>query len=208
MKVLLINGSPHQRGCTYTALAEVAKSLEENGVGAEIAWIGAGAVHGCIACGKCGELGRCVFDGDACNEIRAKALEADGLIVGSPVYYAAPNGALLSLLQRLFYSGSAALSHKPGACVVSARRAGTTASLDALQKYFTISHMPLVSSQYWCMVHGNTPEEVRQDKEGMQIMRSLGRDMAWLLRCIEAGRQAGIHPPAPEEPRVFTNFIR
>lgn len=208
MKVLLINGSPHQKGCTYTALAEVAKTLEENGVGTEIAWIGTGAVHGCIACGKCGELGCCVFSDDACNELCAKAQGADGLIVGSPVYYAAPNGALLALLQRLFYSGSAALSHKPGACVVSARRAGSTASLDALQKYFTINHMPLVSSQYWCMVHGNTPEEVLQDREGMQIMRSLGRDMAWLLRCIEAGRQAGINPPGPEEPRLFTNFIR
>ncbi len=210
MNVLLLNGSPHPRGCTYTALAEVAAALEGCGVQTEIVQLGAEPIRGCIGCGLCGQnRGRCVFDGDGVNALLDQLGQADGFIVGSPVYYASANGSLTAFLDRLFYAGGGALlAHKPGAAVVSARRAGTTASLDQLTKYFTISQMPLVSSQYWCMVHGNTPDEVRQDLEGLQILRTLGRNMAWLLRCIEAGRLAGVEPPAPEERRERTNFIR
>lgn len=207
-KVLLINGSPNERGCTYTALAEAAKTLEECGVKTELFQLGKKPVQGCIACGKCGELGKCVFDGDGVNRLLEAAETADGFLLGSPVYYASPNGAVLALMDRAFYAGSRYFAHKPAACVVSARRAGTTASLDVLTKYFSINQMPLVSSQYWCMVHGNTPEEVLRDEEGLQVMRTLGRNMAWLLHCIEAGREAGFEPPAREEPRASTNFIR
>jgi multimeric flavodoxin WrbA len=207
MKVLLINGSPHARGCTYTALAEAEKALKEEGIETEIVSIGTAPIRGCIACGKCRQLeNRCVFDDDIVNRIIKKAEDADGFIFGSPVYYASANGAMTALMDRLFYAGKV-FAHKPGACVVSARRAGTTAALDQLNKYLMISGMPVVSSQYWNMVHGNTPEEVAQDLEGLQIMRTLGRNMAWLLKSIEAGRQAGIEPPVPE---AFerTNFIR
>ena len=206
MKVLLLNGSPHARGCTYTALSEVAGQLNQNGVETEIVQIGAGPVHGCIACGKCRETGSCVFD-DIVNEILKKMEDADGLVVGTPVYYASPNGSLIALLDRLFYAGKTQFAYKPAAAVASARRAGTTAALDVVNKYFTISQMPVVSSQYWNMVHGNTPEQVRQDQEGLQIMRTLGNNMAWLLRCIEAGKASGVEP-VKETPRVATNFIR
>ena len=206
MKVLLLNGSPHARGCTYTALSEVAGQLNQNGVETEIVQIGAGPVHGCIACGKCRETGSCVFD-DIVNEILKKMEDADGLVVGTPVYYASPNGSLIALLDRLFYAGKTQFAYKPAAAVASARRAGTTAALDVVNKYFTISQMPVVSSQYWNMVHGNTPEQVRQDQEGLQIMRTLGNNMAWLLRCIEAGKAAGVEP-VKETPRIATNFIR
>ena len=206
MKVLLLNGSPHARGCTYTALSEVAGQLNQNGVETEIVQIGAGPVHGCIACGKCRETGSCVFD-DIVNEILKKMEDADGLVVGTPVYYASPHGSLIALLDRLFYAGKTQFAYKPAAAVASARRAGTTAALDVVNKYFTISQMPVVSSQYWNMVHGNTPEQVRQDQEGLQIMRTLGNNMAWLLRCIEAGKAAGVEP-VKETPRIATNFIR
>lgn len=207
MNVLLINGSPHERGCTDTALREVAGELERAGVRTRIFWIGRGPVRGCIGCGGCATgKGRCVFDGDPVNEALALAKDADGFVFGSPVHYAAAGGAMTAFLDRFFYAGRG-FALKPGAAVVSCRRAGTTAALDQLNKYFTISQMPVVSSQYWNMVHGNTPDEVRADLEGMQIMRTLGRNMAWLLRCIEAGRAAGV--PAPEqEARVRTNFIR
>ena len=208
MKVLLINGSPRPHGCTFTALSEVAGALNAEGIETEIIQTGTGAVRDCIACRKCRELpNRCVFDDDIVNRVIAKAANADGFIFGSPVYYAHPSGRIISLLDRIFYAGSAVFANKPGAAVVSARRAGTTASLDVLNKYFTISRMPIVSSRYWNMVHGNTPEEVRQDEEGMQIMKILGQNMAWLLKCIAAGRQAGITPPEAEAVRM-TNFIR
>ena len=208
MKVLMLNGSPHANGCTYTALSEVAKALAAEGIDTEIIQSGTGEIRDCIGCRKCRELNnRCVFDNDLVNQIIAKAETADGFIVGSPVYYAHPSGRILSLLNRIFYAGSAVFANKPGAAVVSARRAGTTASLDVLNKYFTISRMPIVSSRYWNMVHGNTPQEVLQDKEGMQIMRILGQNMAWLLKSIEAGKKAGITPPAPEAV-TQTNFIR
>ena len=207
MKVLLINGSPDALGCTYTALCEVARTLESEGIETEIIQSGKEAIHGCTGCGGCFAIRKCIYD-DVVNKIAEKMQTADGLIVGSPVHYAAASGAITSLMDRLFYSTSKKyLANKPAAAIVSARRAGTTAALDQLNKYFTISNMPVVSSQYWNMVHGNTPEEVKQDLEGMQVMRQLGRNMAWMLKCIEAGKQAGV--PLPEiEKRVSTNFIR
>jgi multimeric flavodoxin WrbA len=207
MKVLLINGSPNEFGSTFTALSEVAKTLNQEGIETEIIQIGKGAMQGCTACRKCrGESDKCIYD-DLVNEVAEKAKNADGFVFGSPVYYASANGSMSSFLDRLFYSQSKYFAHKPGAAVVAARRAGTTASLDQLNKYFTINQMPVVSSQYWNMVYGNNGEEVKKDLEGMQIMRTLGRNMAWLIKSIEAGRQAGIELPE-REPRVATNFIR
>ncbi len=211
MKVLLVNGSPRQHGCTYTALSEVAGQLEQCGVEAEIFWLGNQAINGCTGCRACfrsGE-GRCALPGEDAKTVNAlieKMEAADGIIVGGPVHFAGPAGNLHSALDRVFYA-SKKLAGKPGAAVVSCRRSGGTASFDVLNKYFTIAGMPIVSSQYWNVVHGNTPDEVRQDGEGMQTMRTLGRNMAWMLRCIEAGRAAGIHYPE-REPRIGTNFIR
>ena len=207
MKVLLLNGSPHPHGCTFTALSEVAKTLEENGVETEILQIGAKPVRGCIACGGCAGKGRCAFGDDIVNTLIEKMEQADGFIVGSPVYYASANGAVECILDRAFYAGGKAFVHKPAAAVASARRAGTTATLDELTKYFTISQMPVVSSTYWPMVHGNKPEDVAKDEEGLQVMRNLGRNMAWLLKCIEAGKQAGVQVPEAER-QYRTNFIR
>lgn len=206
MKVLLINGSPHQQGCTYTALAEVAKELEAQGVDSEIFWIGSAPVGGCIGCGGCAGKGACAFGGPV-NQAIELAKTADAIILGSPVHYASAAGSATGFFDRLFYAGGAALRFKPGAAVASARRAGTTATLDQLNKYFTISNMPLVGSQYWNMVHGSRPEDVLQDAEGMQTLRQLARNMAWLLKSIQAGRAAGLALPAQEE-RVRTNFIR
>ena len=207
MKVLLVNGSPHRQGCTYTALTEVASALNAEGVETEIFHIGTGPVRGCVACGGCSGKGKCAFDDDIVNRLIEKIEGIDGLVIGSPVHYASAGGAITSVLDRLFYAASGKLAYKPCACVASARRAGTTATLDQLMKYPTINRMPLVSSQYWPMVHGSTPEQVKQDEEGMQIMRTLGRNMAWLIKCIEAGRQAGINAHE-REPVVRTNFIR
>jgi len=206
MKVLLLNGSPNTEGCTFTALSEIAKTLNEEGIETEIIQIGSLAIRGCSACASCRKTGTCVYD-DLVNEVAEKAKTASGFIFGSPVYYSGINGTMKSFLDRLFYSGSKHLAFKPGAGIVSARRAGTTAALDQLNKYFTINNMPIVSSQYWNMVHGNTPDEVRQDKEGLQIMRALGRNMAWLLKSIEAGEENGIEKPV-QEARERTNFIR
>ncbi|MEW4414674.1 flavodoxin family protein [Clostridium sp. AN503] len=206
-KVLLINGSGNEHGCTYTALSEVAATLEKEGITTEIIQLGKDPVRDCIGCGACAKLGKCVFDDDLVNQVHEKALEADGFVFGTPVYYAHPSGRILSFLDRLFYSGGGAFAFKPGAAVASARRAGTTASLDVLNKYFTIARMPVVSSNYWNMVHGNTPEEVKQDLEGLQIMRGIGQNMAWMIKCIEAGKAAGISYPQTEK-KVKTNFIR
>lgn len=204
MKVLLINGSPHEKGCTYTALTEVASALEKNGVDAEIYHIGKKPVHGCIACGGCQTRGKCVFDDDPANEMLEKMREADGIVIGSPVYYAGPNGALCALLDRIFFADNGSLAFKPAAAVVSARRGGTTAAFDRLNKYFTMNRLPIVSSQYWNSVHGFTPEDVMQDKEGLQTMRTLGYNMAWMLKSIQNGKQ-----PLPEiEPWQPTHFIR
>lgn len=205
MKVLLINGSPNAKGCTFTALSEAAKVLQECGIETEIAQIGNKAVRGCIGCGGCKEKNRCVFQDDITNEMIEKMEKADGLIIGSPVYFASPNGNLISMLDRFSYAGNC-FAHKPAAAVVSARRAGTTATLDDLNKYFSIRQMPVVSSTYWNMVHGNCPEDVMKDEEGLQTIRNLGRNMAWMLKCIESGKENGILPPAAES-GCRTNFI-
>lgn len=207
MKVLLINGSPNEKGCTYTALNEVSEALKVEGIETEIFHIKNKPIVGCTGCGACHKSGSCVMT-DIVNEAARKVKEADGIIIGSPVYYAAANGSLVSFLNRLFYSSKSACVYKPGAAVASARRSGTTATLDQLNKYFTICNMPVVSSKYWNQVHGNTPEEVRKDKEGLQTMRVLGRNMAWMLKCIEAGKKAGITIPQAEEEQFRTNFIQ
>lgn len=203
MKVLLINGSPNENGCTFRALSEVAKTLQELEIQTQIFHIGKNPVHGCIACGACAKLGKCVFHDDVANEMLALMQEADGIVIGSPVYYAGPNGALCALLDRVFYSGGAKLAFKPAAAVVSARRSGTTATFDRLNKYFTINRMPIVSSQYWNGVHGFTADDVNRDAEGLQTMRTLARNMAWMLKSIKGGQ------PLPEiEPFIGTNFIK
>ncbi len=205
MKALLINGSPHTNGCTFTALNIVAEELQKNGIETEIVHIGNKDIRGCIACGKCAELGHCVFN-DMVNEVASKLEQADGLVVGSPVYYAGPNGTLTNLLDRLFFSTPFDKRMKVGAAVVSARRGGTTAAFDRLNKYFTINEMPIASSRYWNMVHGHTPEDVMKDEEGCQIMRILGRNMAFLIRAIAAERE---RKGLPEKEVVkYTNFIR
>lgn len=206
MKVLLVNGSPHRNGCTYTALQEVEKELNAAGVETEIFWIGTRPISGCLGCGQCLKTGKCFMD-DPVNEFLEKAAEADGFVFGSPVHYASISGALSSFMDRAFYGKGKIFRYKPAAGIVSCRRGGSTAAFDQLIKYFTISSMPVVSSKYWNMVHGNTPDEVRQDEEGMQVMRELGRNMAWMLKCFEAGRAAGIEPPKKEIP-IKTNFIR
>ena len=205
MKALLINGSPHANGCTFTALNIVAEELQKNGIETEIVHIGNKDIRGCIACGKCAELGRCVFN-DMVNEVAPKFEQADGLVVGSPVYYAGPNGTLTNLLDRLFFSTPFDKRMKVGAAVVSARRGGTTAAFDRLNKYFTISEMPIASSRYWNMVHGFSAEDVMKDEEGVQIMRILGRNMAFLIRAIAAERERNGLPE--KEVTKYTNFIR
>ncbi len=208
MKVLLINGSPHKEGCTYTALCEVAAQLEEQGISTEIFWIGNSLTSGCIACGKCfDKSGKCAINTDKVNEAIEKMKECDGLVVGSPVHFAAASGNLTAFLDRMFYAGKMHCAYKPGAAVISARRGGTTAAFDQLNKYFTISNMPLVSSQYWNMVHGSNPDDVKKDLEGMQTMRTLGKNMAWLIKSIDCAKKNGIDRPAAEDV-VRTNFIR
>ena len=207
MKVLLVNGSPHEKGCTYRALCEVAKALEENGVETEIFHIGKKPIAGCLGCGACAKLGKCVTD-DTVGVFAQKAAEADGFVFGSPVYYASAAGQMVSFMDRLFYSAGKQLAFKPAAAVASARRAGTVATFDVLNKYFTINNMPVVSANYWNGVHGanNTPADVEQDGEGLQTMRLLGNNMAWLLKCLALGKEAGIEPQ--KETKIRTNFIR
>lgn len=202
MKVVLINGSPHRKGNTFIALSEVAGALEKEGVQTEIIQLGIKAVQGCIACNKCAELGHCVFQDTLYNQVREALQEADGIVVGSPVYYAGPNGALCALLDRVFYSCSELLAYKAGASVAVCRRVGASATFDRLNKYFTILNMPVVSSQYWNSVHGMRPGEATEDAEGLQTMRMLGRNMAWLLKGVKREER-----PEPEL-RVMTNFIR
>lgn len=205
MKVLLINGSPKgSKGNTHMALSEVAKALESNGIDSETVSIGTKAVQGCIACNRCSELGRCVFNDELYSSIREKLETADGVVIGSPVYYAGPNGSLCALLDRLFYSALPLLEYKPAAAVAVCRRGGASATFDRLNKYFTISNMPVVSSQYWNSVHGRVPGEAAQDAEGLQTMRTLGNNMAWMLKNLKGGGQ-----PVPEREKVIaTNFIR
>ncbi len=211
MKVLLVNGSPHKEGCTYTALTEVEKSLNKEGIETDIFWIGNKPISGCIACKACVKLKKCVFNNDKVNEFIEIAKDYDGFIFGTPVHWAAASGAIISFLDRVFYAdscgGRKSFYLKPAATVISARRAGTTATFDQINKYFGILQMPIITSQYWNMVHGAKPEEVKQDLEGMQIMRTLGRNMAFFLKCKEAGIKAGVKL-LEVEPTVFTNFIR
>ncbi len=205
-KVLLINGSPHEKGCTYTALREVADILEKNGIEAEFLWVGSGPVAGCIACGACAKIGKCVFE-DGVNHVLSRLESYDGLVVGSPVYYAGPSGQICAFLDRLFYASKGRMAGKAAAAVVSCRRGGASAAFERLNKYFGISNMVVATSQYWNQVHGNTPEEVQKDVEGLQTMRTLGQNLAWLVKCMEAGREKGICLPEYEAKRN-TNFIR
>ena len=205
MHVLLINGSPHEKGCTYTALSEVAAQLEKRGVSTEIFWIGNQPIRGCIDCKSCWGKGACVFNDDSVNQCIQKIIAADGVVVGSPVYFGGIAGSLKCLLDRVFYDAKRLFFYKPAAAVVTCRRGGAASTFDAINKYFMISSMPVVSSQYWNSVHGNTPEEVRQDKEGLQTMRTLGRNMAFLIKSIRLGKEAFGLPE--KEKHLWTNFI-
>lgn len=205
MKVLLVNGSSRRQGCTNAALCEVERALQESGIETEMIFIGNEAPSDCIACLKCRETGRCVFD-DLVNEFVQKARSADGFVFGSPVYFAHPSGRLLTFMDRAFYSGGSAFQFKPAAAVLSARRAGTTASMDVINKYFTIRSMPVVSSTYWNQVYGAQPGDVAQDSEGLMTMYNIGKNMAWLLKCIALGKENGLTHPDNE--KVLTNFIR
>lgn len=206
MKVILVNGSPREKGCTYTALCEAQKVFEGNGIEAEIFWVGNKPIIGCVACGACKNLGKCAFE-DTVNTFTELAKSADGFIFGTPVHYASASGAITSFMDRAFYSGKANLAGKPAAAIASCRRGGASATFDQMNKYFTISAMPIVSSNYWNQVHGNSPEETLRDEEGIQTVRLLAKNMSWLLKCIELGKQNGI--PFPEQPaKITTNFIR
>ena len=205
MKVLLVNGSCHEKGCTYTALAEVAKALNDNGVETEIFWVGKNPASPCKGCWICKKTKKCVME-DGVNEFVEKAAEFDGFVFGSPVYYASAAGALVSFMDRVFYSGGKNLAYKPAAAVVSCRRAGASTTFDVINKYFTINNMPVVASNYWNEIHGNTAEEAQKDEEGLQTMRILGNNMAWLLKCIELGKIEGLQPV--RERKIMTNFIR
>lgn len=204
-KVLLINGSPNENGCTYTALKEIADTLLKNDVASKILYLGKKPIAGCIACGKCFQNGRCIFN-DKVNEILDELDDYDGIIIGSPVYYAGPTGQLCAFLDRLFYCSENRMAGKFGTAVVSCRRGGASAAFDRLNKYFTICNMNVVGSQYWNQVHGFTPEDVRKDEEGMQTMRTLGQNMAWLIKNKEAGKNHGVSFPQYEN-RIRTHFI-
>ena len=206
MKVLMLNGSPKANGNTAFALKEVGEQLKKEGIDYEIFEIGGGPVRDCIGCGQCTEKG-CVFEDDGVNEFVAKLKEADGLVIGSPVYYAHPTGRILSFLDRVFYSSSADFAFKPAASIAVARRGGTTASFDVLNKYFGISQMPVVGSTYWNLAHGAAPGEAAEDGEGMQTMRNIARNMAWMIKAIKAGSEAGVDFPQTER-GTWTNFIR
>lgn len=207
MKVLLLNGSPRANGCTFIGLTEIAYELNKLNFETEIIQVGNKPVIGCIACGGCRETKRCVFKKDGVNDFLDKVESADAVIFGSPVHYAGVSGAVKSFLDRSFYANSAIFRGKPAAVIASVRRGGSSATLDILAKYPAYAQMPIVSAKYWNMIHGNTPEQVRQDEEGMQNLRFLGRNMAWLLRCIEAGKNSGIEMPE-DEPKIWTSFIR
>ena len=205
MKVILVNGSPHEHGTTWAGLDEIERTLQAEGIETEVFWIGNKAIGGCIGCGGCEATGRCVFGG-VVNEFLDKAEKADGFVFGAPVHYAGPNGNMKSFMDRVFYAGSSSFRLKPGACVAACRRAGVVTTMDDLNKYLTISEMPVVSSTYWNMVFGFTAEEAKQDAEGMRTMRNIGHNMAYLLKCMEAAEKAGVERPAGE-PGVWTHFI-
>lgn len=206
MKVLFVNGSPHKNGCTYTAMNEVCKQLEKHGIESEILWLGTASMQGCIACNTCYKKGECVFD-DLVNETNRRADEFDALVVGGPVFYGGICAQLTAFLDRLFYSGGEKWQKKPGSCIVSCRRGGNTVAYQRLLMYFGINNMPIVTSQYWNEVHGRKAEDVLKDEEGLQVMRTLGENMAWMLKNIQAGKEAGVPEPVYEK-RISTNFIR
>lgn len=210
MKVLLVNGSPHAHGCTYTALTEMERVFHEEGVETELLQLGTEPIRGCCGCGGCYRSGssRCVFDDDPVNRAIALAETCDGFVFGSPVHYAAAGGTITSFMDRMFYAGSSVMRGKPAAAIVSARRAGTTAAIDQLNKYFIISGMPIAASQYWPMVHGSKPEDVARDEEGLQTLRLLARNLSFMMKSFALARAQGILPPAPEAERKRTNFIR
>ena len=206
MKVLLVNGGPHEKGCTYTALEEVSKTLQKNGIETEIIWLGVKPIAGCIGCNVCLKTGKC-FRNDIVNDFIEKSKEADGFVFGTPVHFASSAGSLTSFMDRVFYGRGELFKNKPACCVVSCRRGGATATFDQINKYFSICNMPIVTSQYWNQVHGTNPDEVRKDEEGMQTMRTLGNNMAWLLKCIDVAKKNGVEYPENEK-AVKTNFIR
>ncbi len=206
MKVLLVNGSPHKNGSTYAALREVETALNSEGVETSIVWLGSEAISGCLACGYCSRNGKCVKN-DIVNEFAQRAKNADGFVFGTPVHFAGASGAIVSFLDRIFYSASGAMRHKPAAVITVARRGGTTAAYDQLIKYPAYAEMPIISSNYWNMVHGAVASDVAEDKEGLQTMRILGKNMAYFVKCIEAGKKAGISLSEPEKKEI-TNFIR
>lgn len=206
MKVILVNGSPHEKNTTFAALSEVAKALCENGIETEIFWLGTEPISGCLGCAGCKTTKKCVIN-DKVNEFLEKAQDADGFIFGTPVHYAAASGALTSFMDRVFYIKGSLFSGKPAATVACCRRGGASAAFDQINKYYPISGMPIVPSQYWNSVHGTSKEEAMLDQEGMQTMRTLGNNMAWMLKCIDAGKKCGILYPEREKP-MRTNFIR
>ncbi len=206
MKVILVNGSPKEKGCTYTALKEIEMQLQKNGIDTEIFWVGAKPLSGCLGCGNCIKTGKC-FMQDKVNEFLEKVPDTDGFVFGTPVHFAAASGMLTSFMDRCFYGRSNLFKNKPACGVVSCRRGGATSTFDQINKYFAMNSMPIVTSQYWNMVHGNTPEEVLKDEEGMQTMRTLANNMAWLLKCIKVGKENGVSLPQNEE-IIRTNFIR
>ena len=206
MKVLLVNGGPHEKGCTYTALEEVSKTLQKNGIETEIIWLGVNPIAGCIGCNACLKTGKC-FRNDIVNDFIEKSKEADGFVFGTPVHFASSAGSLTSFMDRVFYGRGDLFKNKPACCVVSCRRGGATATFDQINKYFSICNMPIVTSQYWNQVHGTNPDEIRKDEEGMQTMRTLGNNMAWLLKCIDVAKKNGVKYPENEKV-VKTNFIR
>ena len=193
MKVVLINGSRKEEGCTYTSLMEISKVLKSEGIDTELFFLGVKVIDGHIS--------------ELLDKVEEAMKDADGIIIGSPVYFASPTGELISFLDRLFMKANASLKFKPAAAITTARRAGTTATLDVIHKYFLYNQMPIVSSRYWSMAFGNSPEEVVRDEEGMQIMQTVGKNMAWIVKSIAAGRAAGVKQPVAE-PRISTNFIR
>lgn len=206
MKVLVVNGGPHEKGCTYTALEEVSNTLQKNGIETEIMWLGINPIAGCIGCNACLKTGKC-FRGDIVNEFLEKAKETDGFVFGTPVHFASMSGALTSFMDRVFYGRGELFKNKPACGVVSCRRGGASATFDEINKYFAMNSMPIVTSQYWNQVHGTNPEEVRKDEEGMQTMRTLGNNMAWILKCIDVAKKAGVEYPEKEK-QIKTNFIR
>jgi len=203
MKILMVNSSPHEKGCTHRALLEMKKVFDSEGIDSEIMWLGNGETRGCVACGKCFNTGRCVFN-DKVNEFLDKAVVADGFVFGSPVHYANISGSMSCFMDRAFYGKGRIFAHKPACGIISARRSGTTASLEAFNKYFAISQMPIATSTYWNAVHGRVPEDVEQDKEGLQTVRILAKNLAWLVKCIKTAK---LVPPETEIPEK-THFIR